>query len=71
VVPLTASYGVSAAEALAFAVVLQGTEALVGVAVGFLFLLAEGVSFNQLRHQAEEEDGVAMPPPPTDTPAAG
>lgn len=56
VVPLTASYGVSAPEALAFSVVLQGTEALVGVAVGFLFLLAEGVGFNQLRHQAEDED---------------
>ena len=56
VVPLSASYGVSATEALAFSVVLQGTEALVGVAVGFLFLLAEGVGFNQLRHQAEEEE---------------
>lgn len=56
VVPLTASYGVSTAEALAFAVVLQGTEALVGVAVGFLCLLIEGVSFGQLRRQAEEED---------------
>jgi len=39
-----------------FAVVLQGTEALVGVAVGFLCLLIEGVSFGQLRRQAEEED---------------
>ena len=56
VVPLTASYGVSTAEALAFSVVLQGTEAIVGVAVGFLFLLTEGVGFGQLRRQAEEED---------------
>lgn len=56
VVPLTASYGVSTAEALAFSVVLQGTEAIVGVAVGFLFLLMEGVGFGQLRRQAEEED---------------
>jgi uncharacterized membrane protein YbhN (UPF0104 family) len=56
VVPLTASYGVSAAEALAFSVVLQATEALVGVAVGFLFLLTEGVGFGQLRRQAEEEE---------------
>lgn len=60
VVPLTASYGVSTAEALAFAVVLQGTEALVGVAVGFLCLLIEGVSFGQLRRQAEEEDARAV-----------
>ena len=56
VVPLTASYGVSAAEALAFSVVLQATEAVVGVAVGFLFLLTEGVGFGQLRKEAEEED---------------
>ena len=56
VVPLTASYGVGAAEALAFSVVLQATEAVVGVAIGFLFLIAEGVGFKQLRRQAEEEE---------------
>ena len=56
VVPLTASYGVGAAEAIAFSVVLQATEAIVGVAVGFLFLVAEGVGFGQLRQQAEEEE---------------
>ncbi|MGD9573749.1 MAG: lysylphosphatidylglycerol synthase transmembrane domain-containing protein [Thermoleophilia bacterium] len=56
VVPLTASYGVPAAEALAFSVVLQATEAVVGVVVGFLFLIAEGVGFGQLRRQAEEEE---------------
>ncbi len=60
VVPLTASYGVSAAEAIAFSVVLQATEAVVGVVVGFLFLIAEGVGFGTLRRQAEEED--ARPP---------
>jgi hypothetical protein len=68
-VPLTASYGVSAAEALAFSVVLQGTEALVGVVVGFLFLLAEGVGFNTLRHQAEEEESAEGAPPPPPAPA--
>ena len=56
VVPLTASYGVHAAEALAFSIVLQATEAVVGVAVGFLFLVAEGVGFGQLRREAEDED---------------
>lgn len=61
VVPLTASYGVSAAEAIAFSVVLQATEAVVGVAVGFMFLVAEGVGFGQLRRQAEEEDRRATP----------
>lgn len=55
VVPLTASYGVGAAEAIAFSVVLQATEAVVGVAIGFLFLVAEGVDFGQLRRQAEAE----------------
>ncbi len=56
VLPLTASYGVGAAEALAFSIVLQGTEAIVGVAVGFLFLLGEGSSFGQLRRDAREEE---------------
>ncbi len=56
IVPLTASYGVSAADALAFAIVLQGTEMMVGVAVGFIFLLFEGVSFKQLRAEAEEQE---------------
>ncbi|HEX2502521.1 MAG TPA: lysylphosphatidylglycerol synthase transmembrane domain-containing protein [Miltoncostaeaceae bacterium] len=65
VVPLTASYGVGAAEALAFSVVLQATEALVGVAVGFLFLIAEGVGFKQLRRQAEEENERVGPREPT------
>jgi hypothetical protein len=56
VVPLTASYGVSAADALAFSIVLQATEAAVGVAVGFVFLLIEGVGFRELRREAEEEE---------------
>ena len=55
VLPLTATYGVGATEAIAFSVVLQFTEIVVGVAVGFLFLLSEGVSFGQLRRQAEQE----------------
>ncbi len=64
VVPLTASYGVSAAEAIAFSVVLQATEAIVGVAVGFLFLIYEGVGFKQLRRQAEEENARTGPREP-------
>jgi len=62
--PLTTSYGVGAAEAIAFALVLQFTEVVVGVAFGFLFLMAEGVKFGQLRRQAEAErggDGHLMP----------
>ncbi len=57
VVPLTASYGVGAADALAFSIVLQATEMAVGVVVGFVFLLFEGVSFKELRREAEEEEG--------------
>jgi hypothetical protein len=64
VVPLTASYGVGAAEAIAFSVVLQATEAIVGVAIGFLFLIAEGVGFSQLRRQAEEENARTGPREP-------
>lgn len=56
VLPLTASYGVGAAEALAFSIVLQGTEAIVGVAVGFLCLIGEGATFGQLRRDAREEE---------------
>ncbi len=53
VVPLTASYGVSAADALAFSIVLQATEMAVGVVVGFIFLLFENVGFRELRREAE------------------
>jgi uncharacterized membrane protein YbhN (UPF0104 family) len=55
VVPLTATYGVPASQAIAFSVVLQFTEIIVGVAAGFIFLLFEGVSFGQLRREAEAE----------------
>jgi Lysylphosphatidylglycerol synthase TM region len=55
VLPLTQSYGVGAGQALGFSVVLQFTEAIVGVAIGFLFLMSEGMSFGQLRREAEAE----------------
>ena len=55
VLPLTQSYGVGAGQALGFSVVLQFTEAIVGVAIGFLFLMSEGISFGQLRREAEAE----------------
>jgi len=66
VVPLTASYGVGAADALAFSIVLQGTEVVVGVAIGFLFLLVEGISFRDLRREAEAEAQIE-PDAPVDT----
>ena len=56
VIPLTTSFGVSTADAIAFSLVLQATEAIVGVAIGFICLLYEGVGFRQLRREAEEEE---------------
>jgi uncharacterized protein (TIRG00374 family) len=68
IVPLTASYGVDATAALAFSIVLQATEAIIGVVVGFGFLIAEGVGFGQLRRQAEEEERrSSREHPPVDT----
>lgn len=55
VLPLTASYGVATADAIAFSIVLQATEVIVGVAIGFIFLMMEGVSFRELRRDADEE----------------
>jgi hypothetical protein len=57
VVPLTHTFPISSASALAFAVGLQATEVIVGVAIGFFFLMVEGVSFRQLREEAEAEAG--------------
>lgn len=55
VVPLTNAYPVSGASALAFAIGLHATEIIVGVAIGFVFLMIEGVSFRQLREEAESD----------------
>jgi glycosyltransferase 2 family protein len=55
VVPITNAFPISSANALAFALGLQATEVVVGVAIGFLFLMVEGVSFRQLRDEAEAE----------------
>ncbi len=55
VVPITQAFPVSSANALAFAVGLQATEIVVGVAIGSLFLMVEGISFRQLREEAEAE----------------
>ena len=57
VVPLTHTFPLSSATTLAFAVGLQATEVVVGVAIGFVFLMIEGVSFRQLRAEAEAESG--------------
>ena len=49
---LAASFGVSAPAAAAFAVVLQATEVALGAGLGALYLVAEGLSFTELRRSA-------------------
>lgn len=73
VVPLTHTFPISSAAALAFAVGLQATEVVVGVAIGFLFLMVEGVSFRQLRAEAEAEaaEEAGAMPDLAEEPAAG
>lgn len=56
VLPLTTTYGVGGPTAIAFSIVLQFTEFAVGVALGFCFLLLEGVGFSELRRQVEAEE---------------
>ena len=71
VVPLTHAFAVSSASALAFAVGLQATEVVVGVAIGFLFLMVEGISFRQLRLEAEAEASSRPREPSTADTVAG
>ena len=49
---LVSSFGISAASGAAFAIGLQATEVVLGAGIGALFLLAEGVSFTELRRAA-------------------
>jgi uncharacterized membrane protein YbhN (UPF0104 family) len=49
---LASSFGISAASGAAFAIGLQATEIVLGAGIGALFLLAEGVSFTELRRAA-------------------
>jgi uncharacterized membrane protein YbhN (UPF0104 family) len=69
VVPLTNAYPVSSASALAFALGLHATEIIIGVVVGFVFLMVEGVSFRQLRAEAESEASDSEPSAATPLPA--
>jgi hypothetical protein len=55
VLPLSTTYGIATSQAIAFSVVLQFTEIIVGVATGFICLLFEGVSFGDLRREAEAD----------------
>ena len=49
---LATSFGVSAPAGAAFAVVLQATEVALGAGIGALYLVAEGLSFTEVRRQA-------------------
>jgi uncharacterized membrane protein YbhN (UPF0104 family) len=49
---LAASFGVSAPAGAAFALVLQATEVALAAGIGLLCLVAEGLSFADLRRQA-------------------
>jgi hypothetical protein len=50
---LASSFGVSAASGAAFAIGLQATEVAIGAGLGALFLLAEGISFADLRRRSQ------------------
>ena len=60
-IPLTTTYGIATSTAVAFSVVLQFTEIIIGVALGFVFLLSEGVSFGELRREAEDQESSEPP----------
>ncbi|MEW6019128.1 MAG: lysylphosphatidylglycerol synthase transmembrane domain-containing protein [Pseudomonadota bacterium] len=64
VIPLTVTYGISKSTALAFSIGLQVIEGSIGVGVGSLCLLREGLSFRQVREQSmkEVEDDLEVPP---------
>jgi hypothetical protein len=49
---LASSFGVSAASGAAIAIVLQATEVALGAGLGAVFLVAEGLSFADLRGQS-------------------
>lgn len=49
ILPLVTSYDVSTGNALAFSVVLQASQAVVGVGLGFLCLVGEGMTLRSLR----------------------
>lgn len=56
-VAVLAAYGVSAAEALAYGIALQGIEIGTAVALGVPALVAEGVSLRALRHDVSADAG--------------
>jgi peptidoglycan/xylan/chitin deacetylase (PgdA/CDA1 family) len=61
--PLTTTYNVDGARALAFGIGLQLIEAVLGVGVGFYFLSREGLSLAEARTFSDVEDEPSEPLP--------
>jgi uncharacterized membrane protein YbhN (UPF0104 family) len=64
-------YGVPYAKGFAFGIGLQAIEASVGVGVGLVFLMREGISFAVLRHMPEVTEQPAVAPLAGDGSAPG
>jgi hypothetical protein len=64
------SYGVAYSTGLAFGLGLQVLEMSVGVGVGLLFLMREGISFATLRHMDEGSQESAVAEVARETPRA-
>lgn len=57
VIPLSVTYGISEATALAFSIGLQVIEGSIGVGAGSAFLLREGMTFGQVKNESRKELG--------------
>lgn len=82
VIPLVASYDISKTTALAFSIGLQAIEGSIGLGVGSICLLREGLTFGQVRTESlrdfSQKEAPAEAPgdttgasPEPETPAAG
>lgn len=82
VIPLVASYDISKTTALAFSIGLQMIEGSIGLGIGSICLLREGLTFGQVRTESLQDfssqeqpqtapPGAAGPLPGPETPAAG
>ena len=68
---LTGAYGVSAADALGYGIVLQAVEMATAVVMGMPALLNEGLSWREVRLRAMSSTPVRLKPLPAGAPAPG
>ena len=68
---LTGAYGVSAADALGYGIVLQAVEMATAVVMGMPALLNEGLSWREVRLRAMNSTPVRLKPLPAGAPAPG